>query len=189
MALAFSISSPCLPSPDAAPQRPPPAVICLLTLTHPGMDAGLSGAPLALLTSLDLQLHEAMSDLQGVGFAVLPPGLHSVAAVIPTVLQRHVHHHNVKGTMVVWDKLHPMMAGLPPNRGFLGAIAWQLMVPAQVMVQLLLSDVADVLLLRAALVTVAAEVPGFVEQVMAVGKGTADPAGQGDILALRADAQ
>lgn len=63
------------------------------------------------------------------------------------------------------------------------------MVPAQVMVQLLLGDVADVLLLGASLVTIAAEVPGFVEEVMVVGKGTADPAGQGDVLALGADAE
>lgn len=157
------------------------------------MDAGVAGAPLTppspILTLLDLQLHEAMSDLQGVGLAMLPPGLHSVAAVIPAVLQRQVHHHNVKGTVVVGDKLHPMMAGLPPEGGFLGAVAQRLVVPAQVVVQLLLGHVADVLLLRAALVTIAAEVPGFVEEVMAVSEGTADPAGQGDILALRADAE
>lgn len=150
---------------------------------------GLAGAPLVPLTLLDLQFHEAMSDLLDVGLAVLSPGLHGVAAVIPTVLQRQVHHHDVKSTVVIRDKLHPMMAGLPPKEGFLGAVARWLVVPAQVMVQHLLSDVADVLLFGAALVTIAAEVPGFVEQVVAVGEGTADPAGQGDVLALGADAE
>lgn len=150
---------------------------------------GLAGAPFVPLTLLDLEFHEAMSDLLDVGLAVLSPGLHGIAAVIPTVLQRQVHHHDVKSTMVVRDKLHSMMAGLSPKEGFLGAVARWLMVPAQVMVQLLLSDIADVLLLGATLVTVVAEVPGFVEQIVAVSKGTADPAGQGDILALGADAE
>jgi len=147
------------------------------------------GLPFAPLTLLDLQLHKAVSNLHSVGLVVLPPGLHGVAAVIPTVLQRQVHHHNVKGTMVVRDKLHPVMAGLAPKVGFLGAVARWLVVPAQVMVQLLLADVADMLLLGAALVTIAAEVPGFVEQVVAVSEGTADSAGQGDVLALGADAE
>lgn len=150
---------------------------------------GWQGLPLPPLTLLDLQLHEAMSEPQGVGLAVLPPDLPGVAAVMPTVLQCQVHHHNVKGTVVVGDKLHPVMADLASKGGFLGAVAQRLVVPAQVMVQLLLGDVADVLLLGAALVTIAAEVPGFVEEVVAVGKGTADPAGQGDILALGADAE
>lgn len=150
---------------------------------------GWQGLPSTPLTLLDLQLHEAMSDLQGVGFAVLPPGLHRVAAVIPAVLQRQVHHHDVKGTVVVGDKFHPVMISLPPEGGFLGAVAQRLVVLAQVVVQLLLGDVADVLLVGAALVAVAAEVPGFVEQVVAVGEGTADPAGQGDVLALGADAE
>lgn len=141
------------------------------------------------LTLLDLQLHKAMSNLQSVGLAMLPPGLHSIAAVIPTVLQGQVPHHDVKGSVAVRNKLHPVMAGLAREGRVLGAIAQQLMVPAQVVVQLLLSDVADVSLLGAALVSIAAEVPGLVEQVVAVGKGTADPAGQGNVLALGADAE
>lgn len=142
---------------------------------------------LAPLTWLDLQLHEAVSHLHGVGLAVaLPPDLHGVAAVIPTVLQRQVHHHDVEGAVVVRHKLHTVM---PPGDGFLGAVRRQLVVPAEVVAQLLLGDVADVPLVRAALVAGAAEVPGFVEQVVALGQRAADPAGQGDVLALGADAE
>lgn len=143
--------------------------------------------PFALL---DLQLHEAMSHLPGVGLAVtFPPELHGVTAVIPTVLQRQVHHHDVEGAVVVRDKLHTVVAALPPEGGFLGAVARQFVVPAEVVVQLLLGDVADVPLVGAALVPRPAEVPGFVEQVVALGQGAADPAGQGDVLALGADAE
>lgn len=140
------------------------------------------------LTSLDLQLHEAMSRLQGLGLAMLPPHLHGVAAVIPAVLQRQVHHHDVESPVVVGDKLHAAVAALPPMGGPPGAIGRRAVVPAGLVVQLPLGQVADVLLLAAALVTSAAEVPGFVEQVVAVGQGPAHPAAQGDVLPLRADA-
>lgn len=145
---------------------------------------------LAPLTSLDLQLHKAVGHLHGVGLAVaFSPDLHGVAAVIPTVLQRQVHHHDVEGTVAVRHKLHAMVAARPPRGGFLGAVGRQLVVPAGVVVQLLLSDVADVPLVGAALVSGAAEVPGFVEKVVVLGQGAADPARQGDVLALGADAQ
>lgn len=58
---------------------------------------------------LDLQLHEAMSYVQGMGLPVIPPCLHGVATVIPTVLQRQVHHHNVESPVVVRDELHTMV--------------------------------------------------------------------------------
>lgn len=78
----------------------------------------------AILTLQDLQLHETVSGTLRLGLAVLPPGLHGIAAVIPAVLQRQVHHHDVKGTVVVMDKLHSVMAaGLPPEGGFWGAVA------------------------------------------------------------------
>lgn len=170
--------------PSAASPTTPSLVLC------PGMDAGLAGAPLAPLTLLDLQFHEAVSHLPGVGLAVtFPPELHGVTAVIPTVLQRQVHHHDVEGAVVVRDKLHTVVAALPPEGRFLGAVARQFVVPAEVVVQLLLSDVADVPLVGAALVPRAAEVPGFVEQVVPLGQGAADAAGQGDVLALGADAE
>ena len=188
--LGLSASArPASPAPmlhPGIPHRPLSAALPQRTLAWM---RGWQGLPLPPLTLLDLQLHEAVSDLLGMGFAVLPPGLHGVAAVVPAVLQRQVHHHDVKGTVVVGEKLHPVMAGLLPEGGFLGAVARQLVVPARVAVQLLFGDIADVLLLGAVLVAVAAEVPGFVEQVVAVGEGTADPAGQGDVLALGADAE
>lgn len=151
---------------------------------------GWQGLPLPPLTLLDLQFHEAVSHLPGVGLAVtFPPELHGVTAVIPTVLQRQVHHHDVEGAVVVRDKLHTVVAALPPEGRFLGAVARQFVVPAEVVVQLLLGDVADVPLVGAALVPRAAEVPGFVEQVVPLGQGAADAAGQGDVLALGADAE
>lgn len=130
-----------------------------------------------------------MSHLQGLGLAVLPPHLHGVAAVIPAVLQRQVHHHDVESPVVVGDKLHAAVAALPPVGGPGGAVGRRAVVPAGLhVVQLPLGQVADVLLLAAALVAGAAEVPGFVEQVVAVGQGPAHPAAQGDVLPLRADA-
>lgn len=147
-----------------------------------------SGPP--SLTWLDLQLHEAMSHLHGVGLAVtFPPDLHGIAAVIPAVLQRQVPHHDVEGAVVVGHQLHAMVAALPPRGGFLGPVAQWLVVPAEVVVQLPLGDVANVPLVGAALVARAAEVPGFVEQVVALGQGAADAAGQGHALALGAHAQ
>lgn len=169
--------------------RPQPQSCTPASLVHLSTGGGQAGAPLPPLTLLNLQLHDTVNNLQGVDPAVLPPGLDGIAAVIPAVLQRQVHHHDVKSAVVVGDKLHSVMAGLPRQGGFLGVVARRLVVPAQVVVQLLVGDVADVLLVRAALVAVAAEVPGFVEQVVAVGEGAADAAGQGDVLALGADAK
>ncbi|XP_037996728.1 cadherin-23 [Motacilla alba alba] len=127
------------------------------------------------LTSLDLQLHEAVSHLHGVGLAVtFPPDLHGVAAVIPAVLQRQVHHHNVEGAVVVKDKLHAAVAALPPRGGFLGGVGRQLVVPAEVVAQLLVGDVADVALVGAALVARAAETHS--EYGVVIRKAAAPPA-------------
>lgn len=177
MPCASNISTRCLPIPSAAS----PTWHCALAWLQ-----GCQGS----LTSLDLQLHEAVSHLHGVGLAMpFPPDLHGVAAVIPAVLRRHVHHHDVEGAVVVKDKLHAVVAALPPWGGILGGVGGRLVVPAEVVVQLLVGDIADVALVGAALVPRAAEVPGFVEQVVPLGQGAADPAAQGHVLALGAHTQ
>lgn len=104
-----------------------------------------------------------MSHLLGILFAMFLFSLYHVTAVIATVLQSQIHHDDMKCPVVVRGGLQPMVVCLFSMEVPFCDIAMCPMMLPWLMMQVPFSYIADMLLLRAALVSVAAEVPNFVK--------------------------